>query len=218
MKIAVALPRDTVEISAVLEGPADPWAAIVLAHGAGSGMEHPFLVGLAGALNGAGIATLRFTFPYREAGRRLPGPAAHAIATWRAVRDRAADLVDAPLWAAGKSYGGRMASMAAAEDGFAVKGLVYLGYPFHPPGQPEKTRGVHLAAIQEPQLFLSGADDPFIQPRADFERVVAGCPAGHLHELPGAGHSFEVKGARRPADEIGASLAPVLTDFVRARS
>ena len=185
---------------------------VVIAHGAGAGMDHPFLVGFAAALNDDGFTTVRFDFPYRAQGRRMPGPAAHAIATWNAVVAAVRSRRDGPIWAAGKSYGGRMASMAAAE-GLDVEGLVYLGYPLHAPGKPEKPRAEHLPAVSAPQLFIEGSIDPFIQPLAQFEEVVSTCRDARVVWIDGGGHSFEVKGNRRPADVIGASLAPLVSEF-----
>ena len=99
-----------------------------------------------------GIATVRFNFPYVEAGRRMPGPAAHAIATWTAVSAFAGEFAGGkPVFASGKSYGGRMASMAAAEGAIDPAGLVYLGYPLHPPGEPAKARVAHLPDVTQPR-------------------------------------------------------------------
>lgn len=187
---------------------------VIIAHGAGAGKDHPFLVGLADALGAQGFSTLRFNFPYVEQGRRMPGPAAHAVATWNAVVAWArAQDPSARVWATGKSYGGRMASMAVA-DGLVVDGLAYLGYPLHAPGKPEKPRAEHLPAIAIPQLFLEGTNDPFIQPLAQFEAVVATCQNARVAWTEGGGHSFEVKGQKRPAAEVGASFAPVIAEFI----
>ena len=176
-------------------------------------MDHPFLTGFADAIRLEGFSTMRFNFPYLEAGRRMPGPAAHAIVTWRAVMDRARELGSGPLIGCGKSYGGRMASMAVAE-GMDADALVYLGYPLHAPGKPESPRASHLPAITVPQLFVEGSNDPFIQPLAQFEEVVAGCQNAQIAWIDGGGHTFEVKGHKRPADEIGASLAPAVANFL----
>lgn len=213
--IPVALPSGPVAVSADWT-PGSRGATVAIAHGAGAGKDHPFLVGFAEALRERGFSTLRFAFPYMEQGRRMPGPAAHAIATWNAVVEfvRAADP-GASIWAAGKSYGGRMASMAVAE-GLDVDGLVYLGYPLHPPGRPDKPRIEHLPAIAAPQLFIEGTTDPFIQPLAQFEDAVATCRDARVHWVDGGGHSFEVKGRRRPAEEVGASLAAVVEEFIAA--
>ena len=192
----------------------DPRAVVVLAHGAGAGMTHPFYTGLAAALASDGITVIRFDFPYISAGRRMPGRPAEAIAAWRDVVAHASGL-GLPVWAAGKSYGGRMASMAAAEGDFPVEGLVYLGYPLHAPGKPEKPRSEHLPAIGAPQLFVAGTRDTFIQPLDQFEAVVATCQDARIEWIDGGDHSFAVKGRKRDAAEIGAELAPIVAAFVR---
>lgn len=218
MTVIVALPTEPVSVTTAWEAPAgDPRGVIAIAHGAGAGMNHPFLIGFAAALRQAGFATVRFNFPYVEAGRRMPGPAAHAILTWRAVVESIrAEVPDARIWACGKSYGGRMASMAVAE-GLEVDGLVYLGYPLHQPGKQEKPRAEHLPAVRVPQLFIEGTNDPFVQPREQLEAAVASCQDARIAWIDGGGHSFEVKGNKRPADEVGASLAPLVDSFIAAR-
>jgi predicted alpha/beta-hydrolase family hydrolase len=217
LRIAVPLPSGAAEVSAAFAAGADADAPIVvIAHGAGAGMDHPFLLGFAEGLHAQGLGALRFAFPYAEAGRRMPGPAAHAILTWRAVVAAARERTGSALIACGKSYGGRMASMAAAEDlGLGVAGLVYLGYPLHPPGRPDKPRTEHLPAIAQPQLFVEGGNDPFVQPLSQLEEAVASCRNARISWIDGGGHSFEVKGRKRQADEIGAGLAPLVADFVR---
>ncbi|GAA3650893.1 dienelactone hydrolase family protein [Microbacterium marinilacus] len=210
----VSLPAGPVEISVAVDSAAEPRAAVVLAHGAGAGMRHAFLEGLASALAADGVTVIRFNFPYVEAVRRMPGRPADAISAWRAVVAHAAGT-GLPVWAAGKSYGGRMASMAAAEGDFPVRGLAYLGYPLHAPGKPERPRADHLPLVAQPQLFVEGENDPFIQPLEQFREAVATCRDAGVEWVEGANHSFEVKGRRRPADEIGASLAPFLSAFVR---
>jgi len=144
----------------------------------------------------------------------MPGRPADAIATWRAVVAHAS-REGLPVWAAGKSYGGRMASMAAAEGDFPVRGLIYLGYPLHPPGRPDRPRAEHLPAIDAPQLFVEGENDPFIQPREQFDAVVATCQDATVSWIEGGDHSFAVKGRKRAADVIGAELAPIVAAFVR---
>lgn len=218
VRMPVALPKGSVEVSGVWARPEGAWAVAAVAHGAGAGMQHPFLAGFTEGLHERGVATLRFNFPYLEAGRRLPGPAAHAVATWAAVEawvhGHAPDL---PLWAAGKSYGGRMASMAAAEGAIAPAGLIYLGYPLHPPGNPAKLRAAHLPAIAAPQLFVEGANDPFVDPHEQLDEAVAACQDAEIVWIEGAGHSFEVKGVKRAPDVVGAGLAPLVADWIRAR-
>ncbi|MBS1905685.1 MAG: dienelactone hydrolase family protein [Actinobacteria bacterium] len=222
-RIPVPLPAGTVEVSAVHGAavgaePDDGAPLVAIAHGAGAGMDHPFLTGFSAALRATGLQTLRFTFPYLEAGRRMPGPAAHAILTWRAVVSAARERGSGSVFACGKSYGGRMASMAAAEqDGLDVAGLVYLGYPLHPPGRPDKPRIAHLPAVPQPQLFLVGTNDPFVQPLSQLEEAVASCRDARIVWVDGGGHSFEVKGRKRPADEVGAGLAAPVAAFVDER-
>lgn len=213
-EIAVELPTGSAIVSADW-APGANGETVVIAHGAGAGKDHPFLTGFAGALGELGFSTLRFNFPYVEQGRRMPGPATHAIATWQAVVEFAREQHPAAaVWAAGKSYGGRMASMAVAE-GLVVDGLVYLGYPLHAPGRPEKPRAEHLPSISVPQLFVEGTNDAFIQPVSQFEDVVASCQDARVVWVEGGGHTFEVKGCKAPASEIGASLAPIVAEFSR---
>ncbi|POH59552.1 dienelactone hydrolase [Cryobacterium zongtaii] len=202
-------------VSAAFARPADAFATLVVAPGAGSSFDHPFLVGFSEALNTAGLATLRFNFPYREAGRRLPDRAPRAIAAWRAAMDAAtARSAGQPVWAAGKSFGGRMASMAVAA-GMPAAGLVFLGYPLHPPGKPEKLRDEHLYGIDRPMLFVQGTRDPFAAPD-ELTPVLDRIGTATLELIDAANHSFEVRGAKRPAADVGAGLAPVVAGFVRA--
>ena len=205
-------------VSGVYARPGTPAATLVVAHGAGAGMEHPFLAGFTRALNELGIATLRFNFPYREAGRNFPDRPPAAIAAWRAaMADAAARSAGEPLWAGGKSFGGRMASMAVAE-GMPAAGLVYLGYPLHPPGKPEKLRDGHLYGLTLPMLFLQGTRDPFATPEL-LESVVARIgPSATLKWRDGGGHTFDVKGTRRNPEEVGASLAESAAGFIAAHS
>lgn len=209
-------------VSTLYARPEQPFATVVLAHGAGAGMEHPFMGGFTRGLNDDGVSTLRFNFPYREAGRKFPDRPPAAIATWRAVMDEAARQAEehgdsGPIWAAGKSFGGRMASMAVAE-GMEAAGLVYLGYPLHPPGKPDKIRDEHLYGLTLPMLFLQGSRDTFATPDL-LEGVVSRIDASAVLEwIEGGDHSFAVAGKKRDAAEIGASLAPLVAEFIRTRS
>lgn len=206
-------------VPAVLARPDDARATVVVAHGAGAGKDHPFLAGFSRALAGLGFASLRFDFPYLAAGRRFPDRPPVAIATWRAVADAARSHArdGEPVWASGKSFGGRMASIAVA-DGMEVAGLAFLGYPLHPPGRPEKARDEHFAALSGvPMLFLQGRNDPFAIPNEQLDELVRRIgPNAVLEWVEGANHSFEVKGAKRPAAEIGGSLAPRVAAFADA--
>lgn len=215
MAVSVQLPSGPVTVTTAWEEPTGASRGVVaIAHGAGAGMDHPFLIGFSEALRAEGFTTVRFNFPYVEAGRRMPGPAAHAVLTWRAaVASIRSERPDAAIWACGKSYGGRMASMAVSE-GLEVDGLVYLGYPLHPPGKPDKPRVEHLPIVRPPQLFVEGTNDPFVQPLSQLEEAVASCRDARIAWIDGGGHSFEVKGAKRPADVVGAELAPLVVAFI----
>lgn len=209
----LTIPIADTQVTAVATTPEAADATVVVAHGAGAGMEHPFMVGFTRGLADEGIASLRFNFPYREAGRRFPDRPPAAIDAWRTVMESATALSDGPVWAAGKSFGGRMASMAVAE-GMQAAGLVYLGYPLHPPGKPDRLRDEHLPDVHVPQLFLQGTNDPFATGDL-LDRVVARLDDATLEWIDGAGHSFEVKGVERAAAEIGAALAPRAAAFMR---
>jgi predicted alpha/beta-hydrolase family hydrolase len=213
-EIRIAVSDGTV--SAAFTRPAHPVATLVVAPGAGAAYDHPVLVGFGAGLADAGVATLRFNFPYREAGRRLPGAVPPAIAAWRAAMVTAAGLTPAvPVWAGGKSYGGRMASMAVAE-GMPAAGLVYLGYPLHPPGKPEKPRDAHLYGLDLPQLFLHGTRDPFAAPEELAPVIARIGPLATLRLVDGANHSFEVRGLKRTAAETGAALAALTAEYLLA--
>ena len=214
--LPVALPKSTANVTVAVDRPSGALATAAIAHGAGSRFDHPFLTGFADGLASRGIATVRFNFPYAEAGRRMPGPAPHAIATWRAVDERC-HREGLPVWAMGKSYGGRMASMAAADDVITPAGLVYLGYPLHPPGAPEKLRSAHLPDIAQPQLFLSGVSDPFVQPTHALDKIVAGCRDAEVRWVPG-GHSFEQKREALSPSDIGKNASAIVAEWISAGS
>jgi predicted alpha/beta-hydrolase family hydrolase len=153
------------EVSALVLAPARPQAWYVFAHGAGAGMRHPFMEALAQQLAARGVATLRYQFPYTEQGARRPDPEPTLLAAVRAAvaagREAAGGL---PLLAGGKSMGGRMTSRAAAAAPLeGVRGLVFVGFPLHPAGQPGVTRAEHLARVTVPMLFLQGTRDTLAQ-------------------------------------------------------
>jgi predicted alpha/beta-hydrolase family hydrolase len=203
-------------ITAAYARPRSPFATIVVAHGAGAGMDHPFLIGFARACLEEGIAVLRFNFPYVESGRRSPDPEGVLRDAWRVVFEAASDRgAGGTVWASGKSLGGRIASMAAADGDIDPAGLVFLGYPLHPPGKPERIRDEHLYRIEVPMLFLQGTSDPFASPEL-LRRVVEKLGArATLVPFEGGGHSFEVRGNKRDPREVGASLAPHTSAFLR---
>jgi predicted alpha/beta-hydrolase family hydrolase len=152
-----------VEVSAILVLPAKARWLLVLGHGAGAGMTHPFLESLAGELALAGVATLRYQFPYMEERRRIPdSPVVLTATVAAAVRAAAGAAPGLPLLAGGKSMGGRMTSQAAAQQQLdGVRGLVFFGFPLHPPNRPGTKRADHLPDVTVPMLFLQGTRDAF---------------------------------------------------------
>jgi Predicted hydrolase of the alpha/beta-hydrolase fold len=205
------------EVSAVYARPAGADRTLTVAHGAGAGIDHPFMVGFTRAMNAEGVATLRFNFPYLEAKRRTPDRPLVAIEAWRAAFAAAVDRAPAAeaVWAGGKSFGARMASVAVAE-GMPAAGLIFLGYPLHPPGKPERVRDEHLYGIHVPMLFLQGTADPFATPAVLQPVLKKLGPAATLHAVPGAGHSFDVRGGPRDPRASAAALAPVVAGFMRS--
>jgi uncharacterized protein len=199
----------------VIDRPDGAAAVVVLGHGAGSGMRSPFMAGIARGLVEQGLAVARFDFPYMHAGRKAPDPAPALIETWRLARAAVGERVPLPLVAGGKSLGGRIASMAVAE-GMAVEALVFLGYPLHPPGRPEKLRREHLEHVSVPMLFLQGSRDAFAQPDLLAETLGRLGPRARLVEVDGGDHSFRVPGGPRDGAEIGVGLAPAVAGFVAA--
>jgi len=160
-ELRLALSPRLGEVSAVVCRPPDARFFLVLGHGAGAGMRHHFLEALSGALYAVGVATLRYEFPYMERGHRRPDAAPALQATVRAAVNAAGLLAGGlPLFAGGKSMGGRMTSQAQAERSLhGVCGLVFFGFPLHPAGDPGQERADHLARVYLPMLFHQGTRD-----------------------------------------------------------
>jgi uncharacterized protein len=152
---------DTTRVSGLMQKPPHARACYVLAHGAGAGMDHPFMENVARGLASRGIATLRYQFPYMERGSKRPDPPPLAQATVRAAVAEAQRLLpDTALIAGGKSFGGRMTSQAQAKAPLeGLHGLAFLGFPLHPAGRPSQDRAEHLFEVQIPMLFLQGTRD-----------------------------------------------------------
>lgn len=199
--------------------PPDAWLLYVLAHGAGAGMRHRFLEAIAAALAERGVGTFRYQFPYMDAGARRPDPPGVLEASVRAAVARAAAAApDLPLVAGGKSLGGRMTSGAAAASPLpGVGGLVFLGFPLHPPGQPGTRRADHLARVGLPMLFLQGTRDPFapVDSITEVSRRLNSHAALHLVE--GGDHSFDVlKRSGRTSEDVMAEIANTIVDWARS--
>jgi predicted alpha/beta-hydrolase family hydrolase len=190
-------------------------ATLVLAHGAGAGMDHPFMAGFSRAIAEAGVSTLRFNFPYVEAGKRSPDPERVLREAWLAAFTAAASKAGSrSVLAGGKSLGGRIASMCVA-DGMPADGLVFLGYPLHPPGKPERIRDEHLYRITVPMLFVQGTKDPFATPALLAKVLRKLGDRATLEPVEGGGHSFKAGGTKADDREIGAAIAEMAIPFVR---
>ncbi len=204
---------DRVEVSGLLIRPPAARRLLVLAHGAGAGMRHPFMEALARHLTAEGTATLRFQFPYAEAGGRRPDAPPLLMATVAAaVAAAKAAAGDLPLLAGGKSMGGRMTSLAVASGALTgVRGLVFLGFPLHAAGKPSAGRGAHLADVPVPMLLLQGTRDRL----ADLDLLRPTCQRlgerATLHVIDGADHSFHVpKRSGRSDETVLAELATTI--------
>ena len=171
-------------------------AGLVLAHGAGAGQQSRFMVEAARALAERGITTATFDFPYMAAGRSVPDKAPVLEASWREAiaAARAHDaFTGKPLFIGGKSMGGRIASHVAAQGVDGIAGLVYLGYPLHPPGRPDQRRDKHLPSIAQPMLFVQGTRDLFGTAAEIQQLLPALNPRARLFEVTDGDHSFKVR-------------------------
>lgn len=201
------------EVSAILLKPPDCQALFILGHGAGAGMRHRFMDGMAEALSGHGIGTFRYQFPFVEAGKRRPDRAPVLTGTVRTAVAAARELEpDLPLFAGGKSMGGRMTSKAQAESSLAgVRGLVFLGFPLHRPGDPSDARADHLRDIDVPMLFVQGTRDRL----AEMDRMAVVVRAlGERAEMSvvlDADHGFDVlKRTGKSTEEVYDDMAAVV--------
>ena len=165
-------------------------ATLVLAHGAGSSMDHPAVVALADALTARGVATVTFDFPYRARSGGAPDRMPVLVGAYQAVLAAVRADVPRPLCIGGRSLGGRVASHVAAA-GADVDGLVFVAFPLHPPGRPGTVRAAHLPAIGLPMLFVQGTRDTCARPDL-LADVLAGLPTATLHAVPDADHGLRV--------------------------
>src|SRR6266496_5797747 len=212
VELPIAVGERADGVSGLLLRPDGARLLYVLAHGAGAGMRHPFLESIAQGLAQRSIATLRFQFLYMERRARRPDPPAVAAATVRAAVVEAARVAPGlPLIAGGKSFGGRMTSTAQAEDALpGVRGLVFFGFPLHPPGRPGDKRAEHLAQVRIPMLFVQGDRDEFADLKLLRPVVTQLGERATLHLVEGGDHSFHV--LRRS----GKTDADVMTELVQA--
>ena len=198
-------------VSAITNESSNPKYALVLAHGAGAGMEHPFMSALAEGIAQTNGHVIRFNFPYMEKGRKAPGSPKEAIATIDAVVKAVVKLYpDLPIFLSGKSYGGRMSSHFLTEQpSDFVKGIIYFGFPMHALGKDGKERANHLAEIAIPQLFIQGTKDKL----ANFDlisQVISEQQNAALQAIADGDHSFKVP------KKSGKSSEDILKDIVGA--
>ena len=208
---------DTLRVSGLLLAPPNARACYVLAHGAGAGMEHPFMASVAEGLAERRIATLRYQFPYMERGSKRPDAPQLAHAAVRAAIAEISRLApDLALVAGGKSFGGRMTSQAQAASPLpGVRGIAFLGFPLHAPGRPSDDRGKHLFDVQIPMLLLQGTRDEFADLQL-LEPLVKKLGArATLKLFPDADHSFHVpaRSGRIDAD-VRAEMLDVLAGWI----
>ncbi|MFL5289356.1 MAG: alpha/beta family hydrolase [Rhodopila sp.] len=206
-------------VSGLLQRPPEAAALFVMAHGAGAGMTHPFMAAIAQGLAEQGIATLRYQFPYMEAGSKRTGSPAVAQQAVRAAAATAHSLLPAvPLFAGGKSFGARMTSVAQAESPLpAVRGLIFLGFPLHPANRPSDSRAAHLSGVHIPMLFLQGTRDSLAEPSLLAPLVRRLGDVATLSLVEHGDHSFHVpKRATRSDAQVLAGLCDTITAWIAA--
>jgi predicted alpha/beta-hydrolase family hydrolase len=191
------------KVSATMVMPEKPICLVVLAHGAGAGMHHTFMVSLAEALAETNIGTLRFNFPFIENSKRRPDlPAVAHQVIEAALHHAKKDASSLPLFLSGKSFGGRMGSQyMALHNDSAVEGLIFYGFPLHPPKKPSITRAEHLKQIKKPMLFLQGTRDALAEISL-IEEVCSPISNATLLTLEGADHAFK-KGKENLVPQLG---------------
>jgi predicted alpha/beta-hydrolase family hydrolase len=217
-KVSIAV-DEAQRVSGLLIAPARPRACYVFAHGAGAGVSHPFMESVAAELGERGIATLRYQFPYMERGLKRVDSPKLAHATVRAAVAEAARLVPGlPLFAGGKSFGGRMTSQAQAESPLhGVQGLAFFGFPLHPVGRPSEERAQHLFDVQIPMLFLQGTRDQLAEPKLLEPLVARLGKRATLKLIPDADHSFHMRTSSGRTDaEVRREILDALAAWVGA--
>lgn len=193
-----------------------PWAALVLAHGAGAGQQSPFMVNVSKGLAARGLTTATFDFAYMAEGRKSPDRAPVCERRWRDAIDEArAALPGLPLFIGGKSFGGRMASHVASQgDAGLLGGVVFLGYPLHPPGRPDQRRDAHLPAIAEPLLFVQGSRDTF-GTADEIRTLMPTLQRATLHEVAEGDHGFKAPKRAGSPDAIMAGVMDAVAAWAR---
>jgi predicted alpha/beta-hydrolase family hydrolase len=212
----VATPEEG-QVSAILMRPENAWALLVLAHGAGTDMRHRSMEELSQALAEKGIGTFRYNFPYKEKGSGRPDNKTVTSATVHAAVDAAAkEAAGLPLFAGGRSFGGRMTSLAASQAPLpTVRGIVFFAFPLHPPGKPGTERAEHLSNVNVPMLFLQGPRDSLAKPELLEPVVMKLGKKATLHSIAGADHSFKVlKSSGRTEADVLEELVSTVTHWM----
>jgi uncharacterized protein len=195
-------------VSGAWHHPARGTTYLILGHGAGGNMHTPGLVQICDALAAGGVGAVRFNFPYAEVGRKVPDRQPALERCYRAVAEEVAGRAGR-LLLGGRSMGGRIASHLVA-SGVHAAGLVFLSYPLHPPGRPERLRDAHLYGITVPMLFIQGSHDAFAEPEL-LTRTLDRLPTATLHRIEGGDHGLKVRG--RPADAVTAQIVEAVVTW-----
>lgn len=215
-EITIDISESIGSVSGLLDEVDKPKALIILAHGAGAGMEHPFMEKLTVALKKNDLAVLRFQFPYMEQGKKRPDSPGIAQKTIEEVFEKAKSIYPSiPVFVSGKSYGGRMASHFAAKlKPSGLSGLIFFGFPLHAPGKPSVERAAHLKGVNVPMLFLQGTRDSLA--KIDFiEEVVHPLKNTTLHIIEGGDHSFKIpKKVDKGYNEVIEDIADVTANWI----
>jgi hypothetical protein len=210
--------QDAGEVSAILLQPQSAQCLLVLAHGAGAGMNHPFMAAIANELAASQVASFRFQFPYMQQRRKVPDrPPVLTTSVQAALHTASKAAPDLPLFAGGKSLGGRMTSLAASEGRLDnVRGLVFFGFPLHAPNQPGTKRAEHLREVKLPMLFLQGTRDALADLKLLRPILATLGTRATLHVIEGADHSFHVlKSSGKTDKDVLKELAQSASDWMK---
>jgi predicted alpha/beta-hydrolase family hydrolase len=216
MAASVRIGVGETQVSGLLEAPRDARALFVVAHGAGAGMRHAFLEAVAEGLAQRRIATLRYQFHYMERGSKRPDSPKLAHSAVRAAVEAAArQLPELPLFAGGKSFGGRMTSQAQAAAPLpGVRGLIFLGFPLHAPGKASAERGEHLMDVRVPMLFLQGTRDDFA--KLELLQPLVARAGATMRLFEDADHSFHLPARRGKDADVMAEMLDVISGWIEA--
>ena len=217
--IKFAASNSSGEVSGILVLPEKPIFLLLFAHGAGAGMKHPFMEKISFLLAGEGVGTLRYNFPYAEKKIKRPDPAPILMQTVRSAVKAAKEYAEGiPLFAGGKSMGGRMTSMAASNPDKvgmeSVKGIVFFGFPLHAPGKPSNERAEHLFNVSIPMLFLQGTKDKLTDLKLLKPVIKKLGNKATLHIVEEADHSFHMlKNSGRSDEEVLKELVKKIREW-----